>query len=155
MSRTKLITEELLRALETGSDIGEVMRRHKDSKSTLYAALAMVLPVAQQRLHAAQRQEQAANDNARALLDEEASLTGRIHELESKTAHKEQRLAEVDRSLVQREALLGRVDALERGGFSVEDLERLRGSLATLADAADRTPKEAVEVFFATFDRCS
>ena len=112
MSRTKLITEELLRALETGSDIGEVMRRHKDSKSTLYAALAMVLPVAQQRLHAAQRQEQAANDNARALLDEEASLTGRIHELESKTAHKEQRLAEVDRSLVQREALLGRVDAL-------------------------------------------
>ena len=142
MSRTDLIERELLQALGNGS-VEEVLQRHSDSKSVIYAALARVIPVAKKQLATAGHERKQAEEEGAELRSTADQLLSEAKRLSDEVAAKKRELEEIDGQVESRRELLRTADELEAAGWTQARLQDLRNAIAN-ADQAQMRLEQAL-----------
>ena len=148
MSRTELILNELLKALEDGADPGRVLRRHGDSKSVLYSALSAVIPVAEERLQSAVAEERSARKRLDGLREEIKAAEARRNGLVEEIADTGEKLRQVLAELSSKIAPLESAEALGRMGFTPDRLKQLHEFLSGIPIARRGSKDDVVAAFF-------
>ena len=152
MSRKDLIVQELLDALDGVESVQEVLQRHSDSKSVLYAAIAEVLPIAQHRLVNAIVGERKARGNRVGLVQDIESLTLQRDGLQDEVTSARREQEAVHSDLAKHQPILQTVANLQAWGFTLDRLNQLHGTLNRLADAHGSSLAQATELFFDLLD---
>ena len=153
MGRRELILQELLEAMESGGDIERVIRRHSDSKSVLFQAIAMAIPIAIERLRSVVDEETSAQKLVDVLLPQIEELRSQIHNLQEQVTELKETHRRIDEAVKDNQSLLDKAASLERNGFSLGHLRQLQQKLEDLAIDRKSTVNNVTDFFFQLVDR--
>ena len=153
MSRTDVVVHELKQAVMTGEDVEEVLRRHEDSKSVLYRALAEVLPWAGAELTSAAANLESRLDAKAQVGRDIESLTPVRDGLQAEIDRHRQESAELTDRLEGRRAERDQLDQLGAWGFHPERLAELREFVERLSAEQGVLPEDAAAEVFAFLGR--
>ena len=148
MSRTDLILQELLDAIEGNSDFQDVLHRHSDSKSPLYSALARAIPMASHRLEKLLEKTDSARRDHEPLAHDLETLPKRISMLRDEVLETEEELRRLQGEATLKRGLLESVATLEEAGFTEQHLEQLQAVLTRFAADQSASTADTIELLF-------
>ena len=153
MGRRELILQELLEAMSSGGDVERVIRRHSDSKSVLFQAIAMAIPIALERLRSAVDEETSAQKLVDVLQRQIEELQSQIHNLQEQVTVSKETHGRIDEAVKENRSLLDKAASLEKSGFSPGHLRQLKQKLEDLAIDRKSTVSNVTDFFFQLVDR--
>lgn len=148
MALTAIIEEDLLAALENGTDPESVLHRYQASKGPLYAALARATATAHeqfddiaQAIETATRERDALQSDVQALADHRAQLQADIMTATSQ-------LASLQTQVDRHQASLNDLRRLGQQGFDPTTLNQFARLVQEMAATTQQTPGDTVRQFF-------
>jgi hypothetical protein len=143
MALTDVITDELLKTLETDTDPQTVLARYAGSKGPLYSALARATRDATARYATLQQRVTRARRRVAASEHRAQEAEARAGRTEAATQAAEHRLAVTQAAVAQHQGTVQQVQALAAGGWTTEALATLT-TLFTRATADQAHPPDEV-----------
>jgi hypothetical protein len=140
MTRTELITRELLDAVDRPEAVDEAYARHADSRGPFYKALAEATGILRDRYNGLAMkvcQEK----------DREEAIRSSVGQLENRLARMQENEAKLAKNIEQRQAVLDRLKELSAAGFGGSQLGEFVEILAGWTANSGLKPAEAVNCF--------
>ena len=150
MALTDVITDELLKALETDTDPETVLTRYRGSKGPLYGALARATRDATTRYATLQQRVTRARTRATASEHRAQEADARAGRAEDAAQAAEQRLAAMQATLAQHQGTVQQVKTLTTAGWTTDTLATLTTIFTRGTAESGQPASEAVARFLAT-----
>ena len=149
MALTDVITDELLKALETDTDPETVLTRYRGSKGPLYGALARATRDATTRYATLQQRVTRARTRATASEHRAQEADARAGRAEDAAQAAEQRLAAMQATLAQHQGTVQQVKTLTTAGWTTDTLATLTTIFTRGTAESGQPASEAVARFLA------
>ena len=153
MSLTDTIAGQLLEVVDHDpTKVDEVLKAHSRSKGPLYIGLARATATLKERF-------QALSDDVRKIAADQQNMQDQIEPAAKELAHLRQSqkqcdkdMANLDKRLKNKKAILDQAEALAGLGFDIDHLSKLRTMLYQVAASQGIKPEQAIALFFETVD---
>ncbi len=149
MALTAIIEEELLAALETGTDPEAVMHRYQASKGPLYAALARATATAREQFDEVRMELESATQELETLQSQAQTMTDHIAQLQADKAKVTAQKAALQHQIDQQQASLNTLHQLRQQGFDPTTLHQFTRLVQEMAVTTQQTPQDTVRQFLA------